>query len=89
MMATKPIFDLCEETKGCHFQELLELEEEVRMAAYKIIEAKKAKMCIRDSHKAGYIRYSRHAGSCRSSRNISHFPAYPLTVKADLDISPA
>ena len=42
MMATKPIFDLCEETKGCHFQELLELEEEVRMAAYKIIEAKKA-----------------------------------------------
>lgn len=41
MMATKPIFDLCEETKGCHFQELLELEE-VRMAAYKIIEAKKA-----------------------------------------------
>ena len=42
MMVTKPIFDLCEETKGCHFQELLELEEEVRMAAYKIIEAKKA-----------------------------------------------
>lgn len=42
MMATKPIFDLCEETKDCHFQELLELEEEVRMAAYKIIEAKKA-----------------------------------------------
>ena len=42
MMATKPIFDLCGETKGCHFQELLELEEEVRMAAYKIIEAKKA-----------------------------------------------
>ena len=42
MMATKPIFDLCEETKGCHSQELLELEEEVRMAAYKIIEAKKA-----------------------------------------------
>lgn len=41
MMATKPIFDLCGETKGCHFQELLELEE-VRMAAYKIIEAKKA-----------------------------------------------
>ena len=42
MMETKPIFDLCGETKGCHFQELLELEEEVRMAAYKIIEAKKA-----------------------------------------------
>lgn len=42
MMAAKPIFDLCGETKGCHFQELLELEEEVRMAAYKIIEAKKA-----------------------------------------------
>lgn len=42
MMATKSIFDLCGETKGCHFQELLELEEEVRMAAYKIIEAKKA-----------------------------------------------
>lgn len=42
MMATKPIFDLCGGTKGCHFQELLELEEEVRMAAYKIIEAKKA-----------------------------------------------
>lgn len=42
MMATKPIFDLCGETEGCHFQELLELEEEVRMAAYKIIEAKKA-----------------------------------------------
>jgi L-lactate dehydrogenase len=42
MMATKPIFDLCRETEGCHFQELLELEEEVRMAAYKIIEAKKA-----------------------------------------------
>ena len=38
----KPIFDLCGETEGCHFQELLELEEEVRMAAYKIIEAKKA-----------------------------------------------
>ena len=38
----EPIFDLCGETKGCHFQELLELEEEVRMAAYKIIEAKKA-----------------------------------------------
>ena len=38
MMATKPIFDLCGETEGCHFQELLELEEEVRMAAYKIIE---------------------------------------------------
>ena len=42
MMATKPIFDLFGETEGCHFQELLELEEEVRMAAYKIIEAKKA-----------------------------------------------
>lgn len=42
MMATKSIFDLCGETEGCHFQELLELEEEVRMAAYKIIEAKKA-----------------------------------------------
>ena len=42
MMATKPIFDLCGETEGCHFQELLELEEEVRMAAYKIIEAKRA-----------------------------------------------
>ena len=42
MMSTKPIFDLCGETEGCHFQELLELEEEVRMAAYKIIEAKKA-----------------------------------------------
>ena len=41
-MATKPIFALCGETEGCHFQELLELEEEVRMAAYKIIEAKKA-----------------------------------------------
>lgn len=41
MMTTKPIFDLCGETEGCHFQELLELEEEVRMAAYKIIEAKK------------------------------------------------
>ena len=33
MMTTKPIFDLCGETEGCHFQELLELEEEVRMAA--------------------------------------------------------
>ena len=42
MMTTKPIFDLCGETEGCHFQELLELEEEVRMAAHKIIEAKKA-----------------------------------------------
>ena len=42
MMTTKPIFDMCGETEGCHFQELLELEEEVRMAAYKIIEAKKA-----------------------------------------------
>lgn len=42
MMTTKPIFDLCGETEGCHFQGLLELEEEVRMAAYKIIEAKKA-----------------------------------------------
>ena len=42
MMTTKPSFDLCGETEGCHFQELLELEEEVRMAAYKIIEAKKA-----------------------------------------------
>lgn len=42
MMTTKPIFDLCGETEGCHFQELLESEEEVRMAAYKIIEAKKA-----------------------------------------------
>ena len=42
MMTTKPIFDLCGETEGCRFQELLELEEEVRMAAYKIIEAKKA-----------------------------------------------
>lgn len=42
MMTTKPIFDLCGETEGWHFQELLELEEEVRMAAYKIIEAKKA-----------------------------------------------
>ena len=42
MMTTKPFFDLCGETEGCHFQELLELEEEVRMAAYKIIEAKKA-----------------------------------------------
>ena len=42
MMTTKPIFDLCGETEGCHFQELLELEEEVRMEAYKIIEAKKA-----------------------------------------------
>lgn len=42
MMTTKPIFDLCGETEGCHFQELLELKEEVRMAAYKIIEAKKA-----------------------------------------------
>lgn len=42
MMTTKPIFDLCGETEGCHFQKLLELEEEVRMAAYKIIEAKKA-----------------------------------------------
>ena len=42
MMATKPIFDLCGETEGCHFQELLELEEEVRMAAYKIIRITKA-----------------------------------------------
>ena len=42
MMSTKPIFDLCSETEGCHFQELLEVEEEVRMAAYKIIEAKRA-----------------------------------------------
>ena len=42
MMTTKPNFDMCGETEGCHFQELLELEEEVRMAAYKIIEAKKA-----------------------------------------------
>ncbi|MDO5145469.1 MAG: L-lactate dehydrogenase [Eubacteriales bacterium] len=42
MMATKPIYDLCGETEGCHLQELLEIEEEVRMAAYKIIEAKKA-----------------------------------------------
>lgn len=42
MMATKPIFDLCSETEGCHFQRLLEIEEEVRMAAYKIIEAKRA-----------------------------------------------
>ena len=42
MMTTKPIFDLCGETEGCHFQELVELEEEVRMAAYKIIETKKA-----------------------------------------------
>ena len=42
MMTTKPIFDLCGETEGCHFQELLELEEEVRKSAYKIIEAKKA-----------------------------------------------
>ena len=42
MMATKPIFFFFVETEGCHFQELLELEEEVRMAAYKIIEAKKA-----------------------------------------------
>ena len=42
MMTTTPIFELCGETEGCHFQELLELEEEVRMAAYKIIEAKKA-----------------------------------------------
>lgn len=42
MMSTKPIFDLCSETEGCHFQELLEIEEEVRMAAYKIIAAKKA-----------------------------------------------
>ena len=42
MMTTKPIFDLCGETEGCHFQELLELEEEVRMAAYKINENKKA-----------------------------------------------
>lgn len=42
MMSTKSIFDLCGETEECHFQELLEIEEEVRMAAYKIIEAKKA-----------------------------------------------
>lgn len=42
MMSTKPIFDLCSGTEGCHFQELLEVEEEVRMAAYKIIEAKRA-----------------------------------------------
>lgn len=42
MMTTKPIFDLCSETEGCHFQRLLEIEEEVRMAAYKIIEAKRA-----------------------------------------------
>ena len=42
MKPTKPIFDLCGETVGCHFQELLELEDEVRMAAYKIIETKKA-----------------------------------------------
>lgn len=42
MMSTKLIFDLCSETEGCHFQELLEVEEEVRMAAYRIIEAKKA-----------------------------------------------
>ena len=39
MMATKPIFDLCGETKGCHFQELLELEEEVRMAMARITKA--------------------------------------------------
>lgn len=44
MMTTKPIFDLCGETEGCHFQELLELEEEVRMAAYKIIEAKRQRI---------------------------------------------
>ena len=42
MMSTKHICDLWGETEGCHFQELLELEEEVRMAAYKIIETKKA-----------------------------------------------
>lgn len=42
MMTTKPIFTLCSEHEDCHFQKLLEIEEDVRMAAYKIIEAKKA-----------------------------------------------
>ena len=42
MMATKSIFDLCSETSDCQFQEMLEIEEEVRVSAYKIIEAKKA-----------------------------------------------
>ena len=47
---------------------------------------KLARMILENNHKAGYIRYSRHARSCRSARNTSHFLIYPLTVKAGLDI---
>ncbi len=43
------------------------------------------KNCSLSYHKAGCIRYSHHARSCRSAYN---FPIYHLTVKADFDIFP-
>ena len=43
LLATKPILEICkEEPKLVDFARLTEIEEEVRTAAYKIIEAKKA-----------------------------------------------
>ena len=43
LLATKPILEICqEEPELVDFQRLTEIEEEVRTAAYKIIEAKKA-----------------------------------------------
>ena len=43
MLATKPILSLCEDTPAsCRTEDLEKISEEVRSAAYKIIEAKKA-----------------------------------------------
>ena len=42
MLATKPIMELCTEDPGIRPERLHEIEEEVRTAAYKIIEAKNA-----------------------------------------------
>ena len=43
LLATKPILEICQEDQVCAQQgKLQEIEEEVRTAAYKIIEAKRA-----------------------------------------------
>ena len=42
MLATRPILDLCEQLPSCSYSQMQSIEEEVRGAAYKIIEAKNA-----------------------------------------------
>ena len=42
MLATRPILDLCQQLQTCSYAHMKKIEEDVRTAAYKIIEAKNA-----------------------------------------------